>query len=91
MNHMTTVHNMGEKEFKCEQCPYASAFIGSLKRHIDGVHEKIRRHVCEECGHGASTKNNLMYHMKSVHNIGGLNQGFLNVKSVHMHQLLKGI
>ena len=38
MNHMATVHNIGDKKFKCEQCPYETIVKGNLKQHIESVH-----------------------------------------------------
>ena len=37
------------------------------KRRINGAHEKIRNHVCGECGYAASRKSNLKKHIEAVH------------------------
>ena len=38
-----------------------------LKRHIEAVHEKIKNHVCRECGYAASRKDALKHHIEAVH------------------------
>ena len=58
------------KSLKCDQCPYETSVTSQLRKHIDGVHEKIKSHFCKECGYATTRKTNLDYHMASVHNIG---------------------
>ena len=36
-------------------------------RHIEGVHAKIRDHVCEKCGYATFQKSNLKQHKDYVH------------------------
>ena len=62
-------HKKGEKK-KCKMCPYVTAIPSHLKRHIKGMHETIRDHVCEDCGYATSQKCNLNYHRISVHKMG---------------------
>ena len=56
-----------ETKFKCEKCPKVMS-KNNLKRHVKAVHDKMRNHVCEECGHAASLKVHLKNHMAWVHN-----------------------
>ena len=60
--HRNMVHQMGEKIFKCDKCPYTSYLNSTLKAHIKGVHDKIKNHVCGECGYACSHKSNLNKH-----------------------------
>ena len=38
----------------------------SLDKHIEGIHDKVRKHVCQDCGFTTSKKN-LNVHIKGVH------------------------
>ena len=40
---------------------------GNLKQHIKAIHEKIKNHICKECGYAASQKNMLKKHIEVVH------------------------
>ena len=60
----------GDRKLKCEKCPYIPYNISSLKSHIKAVHDKIRNHVCGECGYAASQKINLKKHKNMVHRMG---------------------
>ena len=44
-------HNesMTGKKFSCDRCPYESNYNKDVKRHIQGVHEKIKRYAYEDC------------------------------------------
>ena len=41
--------------------------IEALKQQIEAVNEKIKSHVCRECGYASSRKSNLNQHIESVH------------------------
>ena len=51
--HKEEVHSVGDKKFKCAQCPYQTTLRGSLQVHIEGMHDNIRKYVCEDCGYAA--------------------------------------
>ena len=70
IQHRAYIHKIGEKKFKCDQCPYKSFLRGTVKRHIYGVHDKIRNNVCDECGHAFNEKKDLENHKISVHKMG---------------------
>ena len=55
--------NKGKNKIKCKQ----SDKSGSIKQHIEAVHEKIKKHVCEECGYAATRKDRLNVHIEAVH------------------------
>ena len=38
-----------------------------MKKHIEAEHEKIRNHVCGECGYAASLKSELKKHIEAIH------------------------
>ena len=65
--HMKMVHTIEDKKFKCELCPYATEGKSDLKKHIEGVHEKIRSQICKECGYAASEKGTLRRHILRKH------------------------
>ena len=57
------------KKYKCELCPFSSDKIGNWKKHVEAVHEKIKRFTCSHmnCKFAGSTKANLKSHIESVH------------------------
>ena len=57
------------KKYKCELCPFSSAKMGNWKKHVEAVHEKIKRFPCNHmnCTFAGSTKANLKSHIESVH------------------------
>ena len=48
------------------QCDYEATTQGSLKTHIQSVHEKIK-YPCNQCGYQATQKGSLKRHIQSVH------------------------
>ena len=54
-------------KFKCKQCPYISARPDCIKNHTKAEHDKIKNHVCGECGYVASQKIHLKRHIEGVH------------------------
>ena len=36
--HMVTIHNIGDKKYNCEKCPYATAYRSRLVTHIQEKH-----------------------------------------------------
>ena len=51
---------------ECEKCPYTST-PGNVKRHVKLVHDQIKDQICEECGKGFSSKEELKSHTVKVH------------------------
>ena len=41
-----------------------------MRIHIKHMHDKLKDHVCEECGYAASEKGDLKKHRDAVHNTG---------------------
>ena len=41
-----------------------------MRIHIKHMHDKIKDHICEECGYAASEKGDLKKHIDAVHNKG---------------------
>ena len=68
--HMFSIHKTGDRIFKCEQCPYVTIYKSSLNSHVKGVHDKIKNHVCEDCGNAFAQKGTLDKHRQLVHKIG---------------------
>ena len=58
---------MGNKKFKCKQCPYATATMSHIKEHVESVHEKIKKYFCE-CSYATYRKSTLENHKRNIHN-----------------------
>ena len=56
-----------EKRHKCEQCEYATSRASHLKRHVLGVHKKLKNFKCEKCEYAASQAGDLKKHVLLVH------------------------
>ena len=67
ISHRASVHKIGDHKFKCDKCPYKSNHSANLKKRIQGVHDKIRNHVCKVCGFATSWKGTLNRHRATVH------------------------
>ena len=64
--HMICVHKVEEKKFKCELCPIKFISRSKMRTHIQEVHDKIKNHVCEDCGYATYQKHQLNIHRKSI-------------------------
>ncbi len=67
--HKTTherIHT-GHKPFWCRRCPYASSDSSNLSEHVKAVHDRIKRHVCSDCGMSFARHHALSHHMQSKH------------------------
>ena len=53
--------------YPCEQCDYKTKDQNHLKRHIQTVHEGIRRFPCNHCDYQAKRKDSLVSHFRGVH------------------------
>ena len=62
--HMNTLH---KRPYKCPSCPYETAQESRLTRHIQAVHDKIKKYFCEQCSYATSDNYSLKFHIKSVH------------------------
>lgn len=56
----------GDKPFTCSECNKCYTLKGSLMRHIEVNHTKVRssRFVCEHCGKNFYTKSNIIVHLR---------------------------
>lgn len=61
--HMSLVHGMKLKEFKCSYCTKVFTLSGKLGVHIRTVHLKIKRHACSICEWKFYSKSELKDHM----------------------------
>ena len=57
----------GDTKFHCDHCPKVFSDRGLLRRHVEGVHEKLRPHQCEKCDYSASQMFDLKRHVTAVH------------------------
>ena len=66
-NHIDTVHkNKYKVNSPCQICPKILASAGSLKRHIEQVHEK-EIFFCDTCDKAFTHKHTLQTHKKNIH------------------------
>ena len=60
----------GITDLSCEKCDFKTTYETNLKRHVLGVHEKIRgqknKH-CPQCDYSTDRRPNLQLHIKRVH------------------------
>ena len=69
-HHMVSAHKSGDRQFRCDQCPYTSTIQQIVNKHIKVVHDKIREYACTECNYATSKMSYLTRHLFHVHNIG---------------------
>uniref|UniRef100_A0A0X3PIS8 PR domain zinc finger protein 15 n=1 Tax=Schistocephalus solidus TaxID=70667 RepID=A0A0X3PIS8_SCHSO len=55
------------ERYSCEFCGKTFLRSSRLKRHVDGVHKKLREFACEVCGKASASKGDLNKHVNSVH------------------------
>ena len=55
------------KKFKCNTCNFSTATKGTLKKHIETVHEEIKPFKCNICNYKAAINSNLKHHIASIH------------------------
>ena len=65
--HKETMHVIREKHLKCELCSFQTNEVENFKNRIKRKHEKIRDHVCCDCGYAASRKDHLKRHKETMH------------------------
>ena len=66
--HQISLHDeSAEKKFKCEQCdrPFLEKY--NMMKHIDLVHNKVKRFFCKECGKGLYKRCDLLHHIVVKH------------------------
>ena len=51
----------------CQQCEYKTNQLYNWKRHVLGVHEKIKNFTCEICGYAAIRCDHLKNDVMAVH------------------------
>ena len=52
---------------KCKLCEYKSYNISHVKKHVEGVHDKIKKIKCDLCDFRCVTNSHLKSHVKQVH------------------------
>lgn len=52
------------RDHKCEYCGKVFSEAGSLRHHVETVHEECKEHKCSSCGKSFSTSRNLKTHIK---------------------------
>ena len=64
--HIQGVH---EKKVKCDKCPYKTGCRGSLKKHVQRVHDESKPFECNTCYKHFSSKEKLDHHFARVHEL----------------------
>ena len=54
----------GEKPYKCNNCDYASAWAGDLKKHLK-THSGEKPYKCNHCDYASVQTGNLKRHLKT--------------------------
>mmetsp|Transcript_733 Transcript_733/g.2401 ORF Transcript_733/g.2401 Transcript_733/m.2401 type:complete len:121 (-) Transcript_733:210-572(-) len=84
-------HNIAAKPYFCVRCFAGFTAKGSLKVHIQTVHEGLRPHQCPKCTRRFGTRNNLIRHERIVHLnqkpyfCGACSKSFVTLSSVNRH------
>ena len=52
---------------KCHLCPKTFSKISNLRAHINGVHEKLTNHSCDQCTYSTNWKSDLRKHFRKYH------------------------
>ncbi|XP_028029831.1 gastrula zinc finger protein XlCGF26.1-like isoform X5 [Bombyx mandarina] len=61
--HISSVHGLKLKEFKCSVCPKVFTVSGKLGVHMKSVHLKMKRYACDVCEWQFYSKSELKDHM----------------------------
>ena len=65
--HQKKRHDFSFQKFKCDQCDYQCIRSDYLKKHIQGLHEKVR-YPCDQCDYQATRRQYLNKHIETIHN-----------------------
>ena len=66
MEHKKSKH---ETAYECKQCSFKGKYPFQLKDHIESLHEKKVRYICDECGYQFFRRCKLTTHLQKVHEI----------------------
>ena len=56
-----------ENTFACNKCQFKTKHQFAMKRHVSGVHDKVRAYECEFCGKKCAQKFHLLKHIEIAH------------------------
>ncbi|KAG4075052.1 hypothetical protein HA402_008117 [Bradysia odoriphaga] len=62
-----TAHVRGHDRRKWKKCPICNESFGSLTRHMNGTHLKIRNYICDICGSAYTQWTSLKEHIETKH------------------------
>lgn len=67
IRHLNTIHQGLRNYNDCDQCSYRAEAKCHLKKHIESVHEGVKRFVCEKCPYKTNWKSHFKSHQESKH------------------------
>ena len=94
-NQLSEAEARKDEKFECEERPCKSNLERGIKSPIEGVLEKVRNHVCKECGKAYTQKVNLKIHIEGVHenllrHVCG-ECGFATSRKGHLSRHIEGV
>ena len=66
-DHVSEADGKEQKDFSCEKCSYIAKIASNLHRHVNAVHEGLRKFACLQCDQKFTSKQHAAEHMKRVH------------------------
>ena len=56
-----------ENTFACNKCQFKTKHQFAMKRHVSGVHDKVRAYECDFCDKKCAQKSHLLKHIEIAH------------------------
>lgn len=93
LNHLTAVHGVKTREYKCEYCPKVFNLCSKRSIHTKSVHLNIKRFTCEYCDkqfyHTNELKNHMLTHTgEKNHACQVCNRTFARRNTLRQHMRL---
>ena len=64
VEHKKNIHGKESDKNMCHFCPFKTPYKAQLKKHIDMVHQKLKRFTCDQCTRQFYLNNQLQRHIK---------------------------
>ena len=91
IRHLNTIHQGLRNYNDCDQCSYRAEAKCHLKKHIESVHEGLKRFACEKCPYKTNWKSHFKSHQESKHDptILKYNCNHCTYRAPHINHLKK--